>query len=101
MTREHKPKPLFAIEVEPSSADLTENLAAYRRLTTREKAAIAAELRRKVEIEIAEARRGSRQRPPRSRYDGPLSQVRSALKVLTRVAFTGTQSRDAIDRVKA
>ena len=53
-TRKHNPEPLFAIEVEPSSADLSENLAVYRRLSPRQKAVIAAELRRKVEAEIAE-----------------------------------------------
>jgi hypothetical protein len=58
----HTPAPLFAIEVEPSSSDLTENLAIYRRLTARQKAAIAAELRRKVETEIAQARRPSPRR---------------------------------------
>jgi hypothetical protein len=59
----HNQETLFAIEVEPAIADLNENLAIYRRLTVRQKSAIAAELRRKVQTEIAKERQASRRRP--------------------------------------
>jgi hypothetical protein len=55
----HNPEPLFAVDVEPIGAELSRNLAAYRRLTDNQKAAVAAELKKKVEIEIA-ASRGTR-----------------------------------------
>jgi hypothetical protein len=90
-TRNQNPEPVFAIEVDPSSLDLSEKLAEYRRLPASQKAAIAAELRRKVDLEIAEASRVPHRRPVRPRYDGPLSRVKSALRVLARVVFTGLQ----------
>jgi hypothetical protein len=91
-TRKDTPEPLFAIEEDPSSLDLREKLAEYRRLPVSQRAAIAAELRRKVDLEIAEARRVSHQRPGRPRYDGPLMRVKSALRLLANVVFTGSQA---------
>ena len=61
-TRQDEPQLLFAIEVDATTSDLSENLAVYRRLSARQKATIAAELRRKVETEIAEAKRPARRR---------------------------------------
>jgi hypothetical protein len=69
--RQHESEPIFAIEAETSDADLRRDLAAYRRLTANQRGAYAAELKRKVEAEIAEQRRPSRQRS--------LSRVRSTL----------------------
>ena len=50
----HKPEALFAIEDEPSHPDLSRGLANYRRLNASERAACAAELKRRVEIEIVD-----------------------------------------------
>ncbi len=84
-TRKHNPEPLFAIEVEPSSADLSENLAVYRRLSPRQKAVIAAELRRKVEAEIAEDTQARlRRQGGLIGIDRPLSRAKSALRILLR-----------------
>jgi hypothetical protein len=55
----HKSEVLFAIE-EDSHSDWS--LADYRRLNANQRAAIAAELKRKVETEIAQQRRPSRRR---------------------------------------
>jgi hypothetical protein len=78
----HKPKSVFAVEAETSDADLRRNLAAYRRLTANQRGAYAAELKRKVEIEIeiAEKRRPSR----RHQKDGSLFRVKSALMAFMR-----------------
>jgi hypothetical protein len=56
----HRPEPLFAIEVESSSVDLTQSLAIYRRLNDAQKAVAAAELRRRVELEIEAGRKALR-----------------------------------------
>ena len=80
---------LLAIEVEPSSDDLAENLAIYRRLTARQKAAIAADLKRKVQREIAEERQASRQRAARRPHSaGPLSQAKNALLVFMQFSWS-------------
>jgi hypothetical protein len=91
-TVKHNPEPVFAIEVDPSSSDLSKELAVYRRLPASQKAAIAAELRRKVDLEIAEERRVSHRPPEPPRYGGPLSRVKSALRVLASIVFTGSRS---------
>jgi hypothetical protein len=59
-----KPEFPFAIEEDEefSGPDLGSNLADYRRLSTSQRAAYAAELKRKVEVEIAGPRRPSRRR---------------------------------------
>ena len=59
----HKPEVLFAIEDDTSHPDLSMGLAAYRRLNASQRAACAAELKKKVEIEIAEQRRPFQGRP--------------------------------------
>jgi hypothetical protein len=96
-TRKHNAEPVFAIEVDPSSSDLSEKLAEYRRLPASQKAAIAAELRRKVVLEIAEERPVRRRRTGPPRHDGPLSRVKSAFKVLAGVVFTGSKPWHAKD----
>jgi hypothetical protein len=58
----HQAETLFAVEVEPSGQDLSQNLRVYRRLTAKQKAAAAAELKLKVELEIAQAKRPLRRR---------------------------------------
>jgi hypothetical protein len=58
----HKPEVLFAIE---EDSPLNWSLADYRRLNANQRAAIAAELKRKVETEIAQQRR-----PPQRRQRG-------------------------------
>ncbi len=58
----HKPEALFAIEDEPSHPDLSRGLANYRRLNASERAACAAELKRRVEIEIVDQKCRSRRR---------------------------------------
>ena len=58
----HEPEVLFAIDEDSSSPDLNAPLAVYRRLNPVQRAAIAAELKRKVEIEIAQQRHPSRRR---------------------------------------
>jgi hypothetical protein len=63
-TPEHTPEPIFAIETD-SGLDLDRNLAVYRRLTASQREAHAAELKRKVELEIANESRQSRRRPKR------------------------------------
>jgi hypothetical protein len=93
----HNPEPVFAVEVEPSGLDLRERLAEYRRLPANQKAAIAAELRRSIVHEIAEERRVPHRRPRRPGFDGPLSRVKSALKVIASAVFTGSQSKQAKD----
>ena len=45
---------LFAIDEEASELHLEMGLAVYRRLNARQRAAYAAELKRKIQIEIAE-----------------------------------------------
>jgi hypothetical protein len=55
----HKPEVLFAIE---EDSPLNWSLADYRRLNAEQRTARAAELRRKVETEIASQRRSSRRR---------------------------------------
>ena len=50
----------FALDEEASDLHLEMGLAVYRRLNARQRAAYAAELKRKVQIEIAEQRRPSR-----------------------------------------
>jgi hypothetical protein len=55
----HKPEVLFAIE---EDSPLNLGLADYRRLNANQRAEIAAELKRKVETEIAQQRRPSRRR---------------------------------------
>ena len=62
----HQAETLFAVEVEPTGQDLSQNLRVYRRLTAKQKAAAAAELKLKVELEIAQAKRPSRRRRWRS-----------------------------------
>lgn len=59
----HTPQSDFAVEAETSDADLRRNLAAYRLLTANQRSAYAAELKKKIVIEIAEQRRPSRPRP--------------------------------------
>jgi hypothetical protein len=49
----HKPELLFAVEDDPSHPDLSMGLADYRRLSANQRAAYAAELKRKVHMEIA------------------------------------------------
>jgi hypothetical protein len=58
----HKPEVLFAVEDDPPRPELSSGLAAYRRLSASQRAACAAELKRKVETEIAEQGRSSQQR---------------------------------------
>jgi hypothetical protein len=53
---------LFAVEDEASDPHLEMGLAAYRRLNASQRAAFAAELKRKVETEIAEQGRPSQRR---------------------------------------
>jgi hypothetical protein len=53
---------LFAVEEEDSDLHLEVGLAAYRRLNAGQRAAYAAELKRKVQTEIAEQGRPSRRR---------------------------------------
>lgn len=53
---------LFAIDEEASDVHLKVGLAAYRRLNARQRAAYAAELKRKVQAEIAERGRSSQRR---------------------------------------
>jgi hypothetical protein len=57
-----KPEVLFALEDDTSHLDLSMILADYRRLNASQRAAYAAELKRKVNTEIAEHRRSSRRR---------------------------------------
>jgi hypothetical protein len=74
----HNPESFFAVEEEPSGVDVARNLSAYRRLTASQRAMAAAELKRNVEVEIAEQRRSAR---PRQRF---LFRVKSALMDLVR-----------------
>jgi hypothetical protein len=53
---------IFAVEEEASDLDLEMGLAAYRRLSANQRTACAAELKRKVQIEIAEQGRSSQPR---------------------------------------
>jgi hypothetical protein len=88
MTGKQKPEPLFAIEAEPSSSDLSESLAAYRHLTACQKAAIAAELKRKIELEISEESQPSRRRRKwRLKNDRPLFRLNSVLRTSMRSVF--------------
>jgi hypothetical protein len=58
----HKPEVLFAVEDDTYDPDLSMSLADYRRLNANQRAEYAAELKRKVQTEIAEQRRLSRRR---------------------------------------
>jgi hypothetical protein len=49
-----KPEVLVAIDEDASHPDLSNGLAAYRHLNARQRAAYAAELKRKIQVEIAE-----------------------------------------------
>jgi hypothetical protein len=99
-TTHNKAEQLFAIEAD-EVLDLGGNLAAYRRLTESQKAAIAAELRRKVEIEIAiaEERQASRrQHTGFAKKDGALSRVKSALIAFMRIVLANSPYQGGLDR---
>jgi hypothetical protein len=98
-TGQQKPELLFAIEAEPSSSDMSENLAAYRRLTACQKAVIAAELKRKIELEIAEESRLSRRRRKwRVKNDRPLFRLKSLLSKSLRSEFMRSLTWIGLDR---
>ncbi len=98
----HDQPVLFAIEVEPSDDDLSQNLLAYRRLTARERAAVAAELKRKIEIEIAadSQGRGRRVRPFVRNVGYPV-RAQSAWTDLMRSVFPRSPYRRALDRARS
>ena len=82
----HQPEFLLAVEAESSGPDVRMSLADYRRLNDRQRAAVAAELKRKVEIEIAEQRQRSQARP--------LFRPKSALIAFIRSVFGRIGSAD-------
>jgi hypothetical protein len=87
----HQAETLFAIEVDPSGQDLSQNLRVYRRLTPKQKAAVAAELKLKVELEIALANRPSRRRPWLVDRANAVVRVKTGLLRLRYVLFSCLQ----------
>jgi hypothetical protein len=87
----HQAETLFAIEVEPSGQDLSQNLLVYRRLTAKQKVAVAAELKLKVELEIAQAKRPSRRRLWRGKRANTILRVKTGLLRIKDVLFSCRQ----------